>query len=262
MGCRNLLGGWFGAALIGAAALAVPPLLFAGGGDEGVDILPSFRGGNASSSGADGASGAAVPAHAPLGWIAVHGKKVTLDANGMAQQTGLVVHGHERADLFLGTIGSEPDPIAVTTLDLLTKGNRKLSYGEFVPSAGALGGEAYLNLNGRFELEVLDAKERLELVGRERKPALLTVIIGQRATHAGAVGPSFTQIDATVTDTLVDGAVDLLALREELLATHAGTGVDIAVMLSTVTPRGIDEAWAAFHSDDTRALFDVEIRIR
>ncbi len=262
MGCRNLLGGWLGAALIGAAALVPAPLLFGGGGDEGVDILP-FRGGDASGSGGDGAAGLGTPERPAVGWIAVHGKTVKLDANGRHNQTGLVLHDHRRTDLFIGAVGEEPDPFAATTLDLLTKGNRKLIYGEFLPASGSLVGEAYLNLNGRFELDVLDADaERLELIGRERKPALLTVLVGQRSTRSGAIGPSFTQIDSQVTDTLPSGAIDLLALREALLVDHAGSGVDIAIVLSTTTSRGVEEAWAAFSADDTRPLFDIEVRVQ
>lgn len=266
MGCRNLLGGWFGAALIGAAALVTPPLLFGGGGDEGIDILPFRGGGDASGSRSDGAAGLGVPERPAIGWIAVHGKTVKLDANGRPDQTGLVLHSHSRTDLFVGTVGSEPDPFAVTTLDLLTKGPRKLIYGEFLPAKNALGGEAFLNLNGRFELAVLDdssggSAERLELIGRERKPAVLTVMVGHRSTRNGAIGPSFTQVDSTVTDALPSGAIDLLALREALLVDHAGSGVDIAIVLSTTTARGVEEAWASFHADDSEPRFDLEIRI-
>lgn len=262
MGCRKPLGGWLGAALLGAASIAVAPLLYGGGGDEGVDILPYFdgRGGGSGSGSGDGPSGGGLPHSPAVGWVAVHGRNAKLDANGRAMATGLLLRDHLRGDLFLGDPELPPGDRAETSLDLLTKGPRPLVYGEMVRERGALGGEPWLLLDGRFELAVLSADERLELVSRQRQPALLTILIGKRSTRSGPIGPSFTTIDGTLTEDLAEGRIDLLELRERLLDDNAGTGIDIAVVLSITTPRGVDEAWVAFHSDDVEPLFDVEIR--
>jgi len=262
MGCRNPVGGWFGAALIGAAAAVSTPLLFGGGGDEGVDILPRLDGGGRAS-GSDGLGGLDPATRGPVvGYVAVHGKTTIIDANYVAVGTGLRLHQHVRADLFLGLPGAEPDDLASTSLDLLTKGNRKLFYGEYVPSYGSIGGTPYLNLNGRFEIEDFTPGdgERLELSVRDRSAGAWTILIGKRASRLGSIGPSFTRIDTTLTGVEPSGKIDLETLRSDLLADWAGTGVDIAIVLSCPTPRGVDEAWAAFNADDSRRIWDVEIR--
>lgn len=265
MGHRNRFGGrplrrWLNAASVAAAAFGLAPLLFGGGGDEGVDILPYIDGGGGAGDG--GHRGLDVPNAAEIGYIAVHGRSPVLDANGFAIATGLVVTNHLRADLFLGEPGSEPVRSGETSLDVLTKGSRKLKYGEYVPSPGALVGTPYLNLNGRFEIEDLipDEKEQLQLRVRQRSAAAWTILIGERGTTTGPIGSSFSRIDSTETGVELDGTIDLTELRAALEEEWSGSGVDIAIVLTTPTARGVDEAWAAWNVDESRHLWDIEIK--
>lgn len=266
MRSRNLIRGWFGAALLGAG-LATSPCLFGGGGDEGVDILPNIYGGGnggsgAGSSGDPAASGNQIPHGVVAGYVAVHGKNAALDANWLWAAPGLRLPGHDRSDLFLGTAGNEPNPRGETALDIVTKGSRKLMYGEFLPTPGALGGgPESLTLNGRFEIVDLHADQPLVLAGREGKAAYWQVIVGERSTTKGAISKSFGRIDAVLTGTEWSGKVDLDAFRAEMVATYGGTGVDIALCLTGTGKRGVEEAWAAFDVDDEAELWDIEIRV-
>lgn len=265
MKCRQVFSEWFGSALIGAVALATTPLLFGGGGDEGVDILPNLYGGGGGSGagGPDGplGSGSQVPHGVTAGYIAVHGKNAGLDANWTWAGTGLRLLGHDRSDLFLGTPGQEPNSHGETALDITTKGSRKLKYGEYRPLPGSLNGSEFLTLNGRFVIEDLFDDQTLEISSRDRTIAYLEVIVGKRGTTCGAIEPSFTRIDSILTGTEPSGRIDLDAVRDEMQALYGGTGVDIAVSLSLPVARGTEAVWATFNVDDSRERWDIEVRI-
>ncbi len=266
MGCRKLIGSWMGAALVSAAALATAPLVLGGGGDEGVDILP-YIGGGSSASLPDSAPGGMKVSRPLVGFVAIHGRKgadTQPDANGFPIATGLVIAPHTRSDLFQGTVGNEPLPRFGSSLDLRLKGPRKLFFGEMAASPGGLAARSFLNLNGRFEVEDLrsDDGETLELVARQRMPAVMTVVVGKRSTTDGGILASFKQVDYVVTDVVASGSIDLAALRAECQAELAGSGCDVGVVLFATTPRGVDEAWAAFNVDDARAIFDIEIKLK
>ena len=267
MGCRNTLGNWFGATLLGVATLAIAPQLFGGGGDEGVDILPKLRddggGGGDGAGGGDGpaAGGGQIPHGVQVGYIAVHGTTAALDANWFWALPGLRLRGHARPDLFLGDVGNEPDPRGETVLDVVTKGKRKLMYGEYLPLSGQIAGAEFLTLHGRFEIEDRFDDQKLELSGRDKKAVYWTILVGQRSTTKGSVLASFSRIDTTLTGVEMTGRVDLDLFRDEMVALYGGTGADIALLLSAPSKRGTDECWAAFNVDDQSEIWDIETKV-
>ncbi|MBM4013616.1 MAG: hypothetical protein FJ293_01460 [Planctomycetes bacterium] len=248
--------------LLGFATLAIAPQLFGGGGDEGVDILPKLRGdGGAGGSDGPGAGGNAIPHGVQVGYIAVHGKNAALDANWFWALPGLRLPGHARQDLFLGDVGKEPDSRGETVLDILTKGKRKLMYGEYLPRSGQIAGPEFLTLNGRFEIEDRFDDQRLELSGRDKQAVYWTILVGQRSTTKDSIQASFSRIDSTLTGTEISGRIDLDQFRDEMVALYGGTGADIALLLSAPSKRGTDECWAAFNVDDQSEIWDVEIKV-
>jgi hypothetical protein len=251
MKSRNQFGALIAAGLLGLAAVAIAPRLHGGGGDEGGDILPAV-----------GPSELDGPAFAGVSpsrrFLFVHGASAALDTNDLPISSGILVGGRSGSDVVLAL----PDP-GTASLDLLTKGRRRLAFSELAAGSGA-GALPAVHLNGRFELEDIDPQdgETLEAVSQGRTVALGILLLGHRSTLEGGIRASFSSIELLMVQRLPQGAVDLSALRAASKTYLSGTGLDVAVVLLVPALRGFDEVWVAWNVDDQRALFDVEVKLR
>jgi hypothetical protein len=239
-----------GASVLGLAAIAIAPRLHAGGGDEGVDILPSMG----PSSGIDGGKAR------PQRFLAIHGNRVSLDTNDHVQLTGFLTGPHTNADVFMGLPGDEPG-FGQTTLDILAKGRLgRIHYSDVVQHGGVMQ-PLFVHLSGRFEVKDFDPDdgETLKIVSFRCKPSAEVVILGKRTTKEGGIVQSFGTIDTWQITRRAAGSVDLLAMHDEIYEAFGGSGYDVAVGLVTTTAHGIDEVWAAWAVDDRRVVLDVEV---
>lgn len=243
MKSQKRIAGWFAAALIGAAAVATAPLLFGGGGDEGVDILP-FAGGLPSGSG--------VPPKPAFGYITIEKTaNLSYDRNANWQNSGILLAPHKLSDVFVGHLGHEPWP-GMTTIDVVPKGTQHISFGSIA---------GFVHMDGRYEMTDLDPNDReaLTLVGHWYAPAVEVVIVGVRGTHIGPIPNSFTRVDSTTTGALPNGILDLKTFRQQVILTLGGTGRDVAVGILLPGPSdNVIASWAAFNVDDSAALYDVQ----
>jgi hypothetical protein len=234
--------GWLTAALIGAAAVAMAPHLFGGGGDEGVDILP-FAGGS---------GGGTTPPKPQLGYITLEKTAgLSYDKNAVWQNSGVLFSPHRLTDVFVGHMGQEPFP-GMTSIDVVAKGTQHLSFG----SIGNL-----VHLDGRYEMTDVDPldRETLTLVGHWYMPAVQAVIIGVRGTHIGPIPASFTQIDSITASPLQTGMVDLKLFRQQSVLALGGSRRDVAIGILLPGPfDSVIASWAAFNVDDTAAVYDVQ----
>jgi hypothetical protein len=257
MKCRknDRMPAMFGASLLGLALAALAPLGYGGGGDEGVDILPSVRGGS---------SGPSFGLEPTLNrYLTIHGGGLASSRGDSPHGSGFVTSGHTNADVYLGLPGTEPGP-AVTALDILTKGPRQLLYSDLPQSPGS-SAPSFVHMVGRFQVEDVDPSDDLddpELVTYGNSPGILATVVGQRSTHSGGIGASFATVDSVTYETVSSGRVDLNSRRAAVQQELAGTGCDVAFVLFASTPRGTDQVWAAFNVDDQRALYDLDIRVK
>jgi len=256
MRSRSQFGTLIGASLLGLAAVAIAPRLYGGGGDEGVDILPS--GGPTPTSG----QLAGVDRDGGSRLVSIRGSSLLLDAPRLASSSSFVAGAFTSAD-FLVAPADPPRLAGGAALDLLAKGTRRISFADVPPLPG-LPSSGRVHFGGRFEFEDVDPLdgEPIEIVSFKRTPALQAVVLGRRSTHAGSIWPSFSTVDHFKVEKVPSGAVDLVAARAESIARLAGTGYDVAIALYARTPRGVDEVWVAWNVDDGRAVYDVEVRSR
>ena len=253
--------GLFGLATVGLAIVGIAPHLHGGGGDEGVDILP-YYGPESSGGGVDG--GGILPpsiSRPEIGYLTIHGPNLDLDANSIPYSAGFNAVGHRRADVFVGLPGQEPVPNS-TALDILAKGKRKLFVSEHAPVSGGSSSFAFVHMSGRFEFEDLDPTdaETLEIVSRKRLATFVGIIVGTRSTHHGGIFASFATIDQFLLLSVPTGSIDLVEARAALNEEYGGDGQDVALVLYSPNPRGMDEVWVAWNVDDARHLYDFETR--
>jgi hypothetical protein len=243
MNSQKRFAGWLTAALIGAAAVATTPLLFGGGGDEGVDILP-FAGGLP--------SGTELPPKPALGYITVEKTtRLSYDDRADWKSTGILFAPHKLSDVFIGHMGHEPWG-GMTSIDVVAKGTQHLSFGRIA---------GFVHMDGRYEMTDLDPNDRetLTLVGHWYEPALSIVIVGVRGSHTGSIANSFVQIDRVEASPLANGLVDLKAFRQQSIVGLRGTGRDVAIgIVLSGSSDNVVSSWAAFNVDDSAALYDVE----
>ena len=252
-----------GAGLLGLATVGIAPLLYGGGGDEGVDILP-YMGPEASGGDPDGGGfGPPSITRPAIGYLTIHGPNLDLDANSVPYSAGFNAVGHRRADVFVGLPGEEPVQNS-TALDILAKGKRKLFISEYAPISGGGSSFAFVHMTGRFEFEDLDPTdaETLEIVSRNRLSTFVGIVIGRRSTHQGGIYASFATIDQFLLLSVPTGAIDLVEARAVLNEAYGGDGQDVALVLYSPNPRGMDEVWVAWNADDARNLYDFESRTR
>jgi hypothetical protein len=262
------------ALVLGIGLVAVAPSLYGGGGDEGVDVMPRTRGSptptptpSPTSAGPSSTTSSSTPfvgrsPYRPVnGYLTVHGSGAPLAGNGVPFASGLVVERHGKADVYFGLPGTEPFH-GKTALDILTKGNRRFLYGEVQGQPGMLV-PTHVYLNGRFEYEDVDPSTHqvVELVTRGHVAGTLAILVGQRSTHDGSVGASFTTVDSVSYENVPYGVVDLASRRAAWQAALQGTGKDVGLALYATVPAGTDELWAAFNVDDARAVYDVEVNL-
>ncbi len=260
MNSRKRSAKWLSATLIGTLAITSAPLLFGGGGDEGVDILP-LKGtmgleGATRNFGPSGSPGSSVTID--VGCVRVDVvPHLVMDELGNVRHSGVLVGASGQGGAVGGgsgfTGGGSAPLVGQPVVELLPKGGRHLSFAR----PGGL-----VHVDGRFEMTDYDADstQLLPLIGHWNEKAIAVVIIGVRGTHAGGIPASFTSVDKVLMTVCSSGFVDLRALRDQAIAQGAGTGRDVAIGLLTGNAAHLVQSWAAFNVDDATAVYDVDAK--
>jgi hypothetical protein len=219
-------------------ALLVSPLVFAGGGDEGVDILPGLMG--------DGTlQSSSVTNHVAIA-NAHDVERCIVDPDG----PGLVIANRSLADVVPSHFvpyGGNP------ALQVVGKYPRILSVADE---------EGSVVLSGRFLIEDHGdpADSDLHLRVDEKASGLLILIVGRRTTMSGGIRASFRDIRATMVQMVPLGTVDLDALRTQARqALPSGIGLHLGIgLIGLNSDRQLVESWAAFGLDDALPAYDVD----
>ncbi|HET6164595.1 MAG TPA: hypothetical protein VFG37_13060 [Planctomycetota bacterium] len=259
MKSRKRFASWLSATLIGTLAVAAAPLLFGGGGDEGVDILPLKGELTLQSTRSFGASGAPGGiATVDVGCVRVDlVSGLVMDDLGNPRHSGVMVGQGSLGGTGGTTLGGGGVGGAILTgqptVEVLAKGGRHLSFAR----PGGL-----VHVDGRFEMTDYKANDTqpLPLIGHWHEKAIVVVMIGVRSTHVGAIPASFSSVDKVMMSVSYTGFVDLRQVRAQAIAQGAGTGRDVAVGLLVGNTSNLVQSWAAFNVDDASAVYDVDAK--
>jgi hypothetical protein len=259
MKSRKRFASWLSATLIGTLAVAAAPLLFGGGGDEGVDILPLKGELTLQSTRSFGSSGAPGGiATVDVGCVRVDlVSGLVMDDLGNPRHSGVLVGQGSFGGSFAGSGGSVLGGGAILTgqptVEVLAKGGRHLSFAR----PGGL-----VHVDGRFEMTDYKPNDSLPLplIGHWHEKAIVVVMIGVRSTHVGAIPASFSSVDKVMMSVSYTGFVDLRQVRAQAIAQGAGTGRDVAVGLLVGNTSNLVQSWAAFNVDDASAVYDVDAK--
>jgi hypothetical protein len=259
MKSRKRFASWLSATLIGTLAVAAAPLLFGGGGDEGVDILPLKGELTLQSTRSFGSSGAPGGiSTVDVGCVRVDlVSGLVMDDLGNPRHSGVMVGQGSLGGGYSDTGGTIFGGGALLngqpTVEVLAKGGRHLSFAR----PGGL-----VHVDGRFEMTDYKPNDTLPLplIGHWHEKAIVVVMIGVRSTHVGAIPASFSTVDKVMMSVSYTGFVDLRQVRAQAIAQGAGTGRDVAVGLLVGNTSNLVQSWAAFNVDDGSAVYDVDAK--
>lgn len=231
------------AALLCAAsvALCLTSLVRAGGGDEGVEILPALLG------------------RAPQGPTGSDVITTNISVNNQdffelcyvePYGPGMVLSQHAMADVVpINQLPQHVNP----ALQVLVKHPKVLTLAD---ESGDL------LLGGRYVVEdhTLAGDTPIQLRLQGNRVHLLMILVGRRSSSTGEIPRSFHDVEWRFAQLVPTGIVDLAALRHEARSVlPRGTGLEVAVGLLTRGDSGsFVEAWAAFALDDGLPIFDVD----